>query len=58
VLEGVGNYKECAQESRKHLDAGRCVRHGWYSPHNAGPRGLHRRRLSRESGPIWYWSGN
>jgi hypothetical protein len=31
VLEGVGkNYKECAQESGKHLDAGRYVRHGWH----------------------------
>jgi ribonuclease HI len=29
---------------------------GTSSPHNAGPRGLHRRRLSRQSGPIWYWS--
>jgi hypothetical protein len=30
ALESVGDYKECAQESGKHLDAGRYVRHGWY----------------------------
>jgi len=31
VLEGVNkNNTECAQESRKHLDAGGYVRHGWY----------------------------
>src|SRR5260370_17720990 len=31
VLDGVGkNYKECAQGSGQHLDAGGYVRHGWY----------------------------
>jgi ribonuclease HI len=29
------NYKECAQESGQHLDAGRYVRHGWYQITNA-----------------------
>ena len=31
MLEGSGkNYRQCAQESGQHLDAGRYVRHGWY----------------------------
>jgi ribonuclease HI len=31
VLEGSGkNYRQCAQESGQHLDAGRYIRHGWY----------------------------
>ena len=30
MLESVGDCKERAQESGKHLDAGRYVRHGWY----------------------------
>ena len=31
MLEAVGKkLKHCAQESARHLDAGRSVRHGWY----------------------------
>ena len=30
---GSRNYTKCAQESGKHLDAGRYVRHGWYQHH-------------------------
>jgi hypothetical protein len=54
-----GNCKDCAQGSGKHLDAGRYVRDGCTSsPHNVGPCGLHRWRLSWESGPVWHWSSN
>ena len=34
VLEDVNkNHKQCAQESGKHLDAGRYLWHGWYQHH-------------------------
>ena len=37
MLEAVGKrkFKQCAQESAQHLDAGRSVRHGWYQITNA-----------------------
>jgi ribonuclease HI len=36
MLEAVGKkFKQCAQESGQHLDAGRSVRHGWYQIINA-----------------------
>ena len=36
MLEAVGKkFKQCAQESGQHLDAGRSVRHGWYRITNA-----------------------